>query len=104
MKKFVIIYTTTNSKKEAQKIAKTLVKEKLAACCNIFEIESVFFWKSRIEKNREWGIFIKTKETLFRKIEERIKGLHSYSLPCIISFRIQKGNKKFLEWIDHSTL
>lgn len=104
MKKFIIVYTTTSTKKEAEKIAKILIKEKLAACCNIFKIDSIFWWQGKIEKTKEYGIFIKTKKTIFKKIEEKIKEFHSYSLPCIISFPIEVGFKNFLNWIEKSTI
>lgn len=103
MEKFIIVYTTTKNKKEAQKIAKLLIKEKLAACCNIFKIESYFVWEKKLEKTKEWAIFIKTKNSLFEKVKNKIKEIHSYSLPCIISFLIEKGEKSFLQWIKEST-
>ncbi len=104
MKKFIVVYTTCPTKKEAKKIAEILVKEKLAACCNIFEIDSVFCWKGKLERAKEFAIFIKTKQSLYKKIEKRIQQLHSYSLPSIISFPIKKGSKEFLNWIEKSTL
>lgn len=103
MRKFVIIYITSDSKKLAKKIAQILVKEKLVACVNIFPIESIFRWRGKIEKEREFGIFAKTKKTLVKKVIKKVKQLHSYQIPCIISFSIENGYKKFLEWIDKST-
>lgn len=103
MKKIIIIYTTTKNKKEAKKIAKILIEKKLAACCNIFKIYSLFSWQGKIEETNEWAIFIKTKRNLFKKIEKTIKRYHSYSLPCIVSFAIEDGFKKFLKWIFDST-
>jgi len=102
MKKFSLVYITAPTKKEANKIAKILVSEKLAACCNIFKIDSIYWWQDKIEKSGEYGIFVKTKKTLVEKITKRVKQIHPYSLPCIISFNIEKGNKDFLEWINNS--
>jgi len=103
MKKFSFVYITAATKKEAKKIAKILVSEKLAACCNIFKIESLYWWKGKIEKSGEYGIFVKTKKNLVEKIIKKVKEIHSYSVPCIISFDIKKGNKDFLNWIEKST-
>lgn len=100
---FKLIYITTATKKEAKKIAEILVKERLAACCDIFPIESVYKWKGKIKKEGEFGVLVKTKKNLVEKIINRVKELHSYEVPCIISFGIEKGYKKFLEWIDEST-
>jgi len=103
MKKFSFVYVTTPTKKEAKKVAKILVSEKLAACCNIFKIESLYWWKGKIEKSGEYGMFVKTKKNLVEKIIKRVKEIHSYSVPCIISFDIEKGNNDFLNWIEEST-
>mgnify|MGYP000706179356 FL=1 len=103
MKKFSFVYITTPTKKEAKKIAKILVSEKLAACCNIFKIESLYWWKGKIERAGEYGMFVKTKKNLVEKIIKRVKEIHSYSVPCIISFDIEKGNKDFLNWVEEST-
>ncbi len=99
---FSLIYTVASNKKEANKISEVLIKEKLAACCNIFSIESIYRWPGRIEKGKEFGIFVKTKTKLMEKIIKRIKEIHSYQVPCIISFKIGKGYKPFLNWIRHS--
>jgi periplasmic divalent cation tolerance protein len=103
MKKYSFVYITTGTKKEAKKIAKVLISEKLVACCNIFKIDSVYWWQGKIEKAGEYGIFAKTKKSLVGKIIKRVKEIHSYSVPCIISFDIEKGNKDFLNWIEKST-
>jgi len=103
MKKFNFVYITAPTKKEAKRIADVLVSEKLAACCNIFKMDSVYWWKGKIEKTGEYGIFAKTKKSLVEKIIKRVKEIHSYSVACIISFDIEKGNKDFLNWIEKST-
>lgn len=103
MKKFTIIYTTIPTKKEAKNIAQILVKEKLAACCNIFKIDSIFKWQGKIENEREFGMIIKTKKRLVEKVIKRLKNLHSYEVPCIISLPIEKGFEKFLKWVEEST-
>jgi periplasmic divalent cation tolerance protein len=102
MKKFTFVYITASTKKEAKKIAEVLVSEKLAACCNIFKIDSVYCWRGKIERAKEHGIFVKTKKSLIEKIIKRVKEIHSYSVPCILSFDVEKGNKDFLNWIDES--
>jgi periplasmic divalent cation tolerance protein len=103
MKKFTSVYITAPNKKEAKKIAEVLVSEKLAACGNIFKIDSMYWWKGKIERAGEYGIFLKTKSELVEKIIKRVKEVHSYSVPCVVSFDIEKGNKDFLNWIEQST-
>lgn len=101
MKKYKIIYSTIEKRKEAEKIAKILVKERLAACVNIFKINSIYRWKGNIMRSKEHAIIVKTKKNLVDKAMKRIKELHSYEIPCIICFDIEKGYDKFLDWLDN---
>lgn len=103
MSKFRLIYITTPTRREAKNIAETLVKEKLIACANFFPIESIYRWRGKIQREKEFGMIFKTKEKLVEKIIKRAKKLHSYEVPCIISLPIEKGYKKFLKWINEST-
>jgi periplasmic divalent cation tolerance protein len=103
MTKFKIVYITFPSKKEAEEISQILIRERLAACCNIFNINSIFSWEGKIQKVGEYAVFVKTKENLVDKIIKRVKKLHSYSTPCIVSFSLERGLSEFFEWIERST-
>lgn len=100
---YKIIYITALDKKEAEKIANALVGERLAACVNMFPIRSIYRWKGKIERADEIGLFVKTKAKLVDKIIKRVKELHSYEVPEIISLPIEKGENFFLEWIKKET-
>lgn len=99
----MVIYVTAKNEKEANKIANTLITEKLAACVNIFPIKSTYRWKGKIEKANESALIIKTKGTLVDDVIKRVKEIHSYTVPCIISLPVVKGNKDFLSWIKEVT-
>jgi len=103
MAKICFIYLTASSKKEAERIAKTLLLQKLAACCNIFKMESFYWWRKEIERSEEYGMVVKTRKVLVGKIIKTIKKIHSYSIPCIVSFDVKEGNKEFLDWIEKAT-
>lgn len=98
-----LIYITALDKKEAEKIAQALVEERLAACVNMFPIKSIYRWRGKIEKADEIGLLVKTKAELADKIIKRVKELHSYEVPEIISLLIEKAEKNFLNWIDEET-
>ncbi len=101
--KFCSIYITAGDEEEAGKIGRALVEEKLAACVNILPIRSVYRWKDNIEEEGEVVMFVKTRDELADKVIERVKELHSYDVPCIVSFPIEKGNADYLRWIEEST-
>ncbi len=105
MKNYILIFTTSPTKALAQKIAKDLIKEKLAACVNISSpIESTYFWKGKICCEKEFLLLIKSKKSLFKKLEKRIRQLHTYEVPEIIALPILQGNEDYLTWITKQTL
>lgn len=102
---YIIILTNTNSKDSAETIATFLVKEKLAACVNIYpKIESIYTWNNKIEKQEEYSLIIKTKKTLFDKVKDKITMLHPYEIPEIIFIDIKEGTKEYLNWIYQNTI
>jgi periplasmic divalent cation tolerance protein len=104
MKAYIQISTTTETKEEAQKIARYLVEQKLAACVQISgPIESTYRWKDKVETAIEYLCLIKTRTTLFKKVEAAIKKLHPYETPEIIAVPIIKGSKEYLKWLSAET-
>jgi len=96
----MLVLSTAGSTKEATRIAQVLVEEKLAACINIIPgLTSVFYWGGKICQEKEVILFIKTNEGQLKKIINKIKNIHSYELPEILYFKINGGEKKYLQWI-----
>jgi periplasmic divalent cation tolerance protein len=99
----VVILVTAGSAKEAQRIAANLIKNKLAACVNIISgIQSVFWWKGKVDKASEALLMIKSKRSLLPKIIKAVRAVHSYEVPEIIALPIVGGERKYLRWIDDS--
>ena len=100
----IVIFVTIANKKEAEKIASVLVKEKLAACVNIMEnVHSLFWWQGRVDMASEALLIVKTRKALLSKLIKKVKSLHSYEVPEIIALPIIGGNKEYLRWINEST-
>ena len=98
---FIQIMITTETKEQAQGIARHLVDTKLAACVQITgAIESTYRWKGKVEIAREYSCLIKTREDLFPKVEAAIKKLHSYETPEIIAVPIVRGSTEYMTWLD----
>ena len=94
------VYMTAGNKAEAQKIARALVEHRLAACVNILEnMQSVYRWENDIQVDTEVVLIAKTTERLVSELIEKVKSLHSYDCPCIVSLPISDGHAPFLEWI-----
>lgn len=102
--KIVLIQTTCSTKEEARKIAKVLIEEKLAACIQMFEIESFYNWNDEFCCDNETLLNIKTRKDNFEKIKSRILELHSYDLPEIIQLDITNTSEEYLNFIKGNTI
>jgi periplasmic divalent cation tolerance protein len=100
-----IIYSTTSTKAEAEKIAHHIVEKKLVACVNILpQITSIYRWQETIEKETESLLIAKTSENNIDKAINTIKELHSYDVPDIIVIPITNGLQSYLDYVDKETL
>ena len=97
----LLMISTAGSEKEAGKVAKILVEERLAACANVIPgVRSFFYWKGRLCEDKEALILIKTMNNKAEKIIDRIREIHSYEVPEIIFFRVDKGEGNYLKWVE----
>lgn len=102
---YIIVLVTAKDKAQASKIAKGLLEAKLIACANIITgVESFFWWQGKIDRSKEVLLVLKTKSNLFKKLESKIRSLHSYEVPEIIALPIVSGSKAYLKWIDDSVI
>ncbi len=94
------VYVTFANGHEAERICATVVKERLAACANIFPVRSVYRWKNRVVKSREAAALLKTTAWRFPRLERRLKQLHSYEIPGIVAWTLSAGSRSYLKWIS----
>ncbi|MGF1477676.1 MAG: divalent-cation tolerance protein CutA [Geminicoccaceae bacterium] len=88
----------------ADRIADTLVGERLAACANIFPpIRSAFHWKGAVEREEEVPLVIKTRETLFDAVVRRARAIHPYETPSILGLPVAFVNEDYREWVIAET-
>ena len=100
----IIVLVTCGSEEEALKIANALVESRLAACVNLVApIRSIYRWEGRMWDEKEWLLIIKTQKNRFEELEKKIKSLHSYSVPEIVSVPIVEGSSSYLNWISENT-
>jgi periplasmic divalent cation tolerance protein len=104
MSDYILIYITASSAGEAEKIARALVEQRLAACTNIVpDIRSVFWWNQTVETEQEVLLMCKSTAALFPAIIKAVKALHSYEVPEIIGMPIILGAEDYLSWISSET-
>ena len=104
MEKEIVVLITASSEAEAEKVGKTLVEEKLAACVNLVRgVDSIFFWEGKVCRENEVLLLVKTRSDLFSALTAQVKSLHSYTVPEIIALPILQGSEDYLRWIREST-
>ena len=100
----LLVLTTCPGSTTAKRIANDLVMEKLAACVQIIPgVQSFFCWAGRMDNAAELLLLIKTTSDRYKALENRIKVLHPYELPEVISVTISGGLERYLDWIDTNT-
>ena len=98
--KIVFAYIITPSKAEAKKIGKVLLQSRLAACVNIIDkMESMYWWKGKIQNDKEVVLIAKTTKKLFPRLSKKVRSIHSYSVPCILQLEVKDGNKDYMKWL-----
>lgn len=99
-----LVLLTCADRDEARSIARTLVAERLAACCTIVgDVESVYRWNGAVEESREIQVMAKTTAERFAELERRVLELHSYDTPEIIALPIVRGSERYMRWIEENT-
>ena len=100
----IIVSVTWPNHKKAEKAVQILVEEKLVACAQLIEsITSYYFWHNKLTKDIECLSLLKTRSVLYKKLEKRVKELHSYEVPEIIACPIIKGAPDYLHWVSQNT-
>ncbi len=100
MDDILLVYITAANSAEAERIAETLVSERLAACENIQpSIRSIYRWRGAVERAEEAALLAKTRADRFEALRARVREIHSYEVPCIVAWPIARGHPAFLDWV-----
>jgi periplasmic divalent cation tolerance protein len=96
-----LILCTCPDAETADRIARLIIGEKLAACVNILpSVRSVYEWQGEVETAQEHLLLIKSPLERYAAIEAAINTAHPYQLPEIIAVAIECGSAEYLKWID----
>jgi periplasmic divalent cation tolerance protein len=105
VKGFIQILTAVEKKEDAENIARSLVKRRLAACVQILgPISSTFLWEEKMEKTKEWLCLIKSKRNLYSKVESTIMKMRPYKIPETMAVPVMIASRSYLEWINSAVI
>src|SRR5687768_8752066 len=99
----IIVFLTAANGEEATRLAEMLIGAHLAACVQILpEMESVYRWEGKIERQSEILLLAKTTMGKFADLEREVRALHSYETPEIVAVPIVAGSTPYLTWLTES--
>ena len=93
-----LIYITCKDEEEATKISKHLLEKKLVACSNMHPIRSMYWWKGKIQDEKEFVIIAKTLDKNYDEIKKEVSKMHSYDVPCILKIDAE-ANESYDKWV-----
>ena len=97
---FVVVYTTTSTKEQANKLALLITESRLAACVSVIsDIQSYYYWQGQLEQAQEYQLMIKTHSLVVDKLNQLIHEHHEYKVPEIIVLPIMSGSEAYLTWL-----
>ena len=97
----IVVFSTASSADEAEKIARGLVNERLAACVNVIpSVRSFYRWQGKIEDSAEFLLVIKSSREHFEALRASLEKLHSYEVPEVIAMPVVDGAQNYLNWMD----
>ena len=99
---FCVVLTTVATRDEADKLARQLVEQQLAACVQMMPINSVYSWEGAIQQDDEVLLLIKTASARYAGVEAFLLANHSYSVPEILQLPIEQGSAAYLKWLDRA--
>jgi periplasmic divalent cation tolerance protein len=100
----LVVMTTLPDRATAEKIARLLVDERLAACVSILApCTSTYRWQGAVETADEIPLLIKTTQHVYARLEQRLRECHPYELPEILAVPASHGLPGYLQWIARET-
>jgi len=104
MEPIILITTTTGNREALEKMGRHLVAGRLVACIQIIgPVKSIYWWKDKIEETEEWVGLMKTRRSLYARVEAEIRALHTYELPEIVAFEAADMLLPYREWVRNET-
>ncbi|MFI2608123.1 divalent-cation tolerance protein CutA [Kitasatospora sp. NPDC018619] len=100
---YVVVTTTHESEEQARALASAVVRERLAACAQVYPVRSVYWWEGEVQDADEWRIDLKTRAELADRLGAFVAGQHSYETPEVVAVPVVGGSADYLAWVAAQT-
>jgi periplasmic divalent cation tolerance protein len=101
--KLIAVLTTVEKSEDAKRLAQVAVESRLAACAQIDEVQSTYFWKGVLENTHEFRIALKSRAALWPELRTRILASHPYETPAVYSIDVAETSEQYLDWVLQNT-
>jgi periplasmic divalent cation tolerance protein len=99
----IVVLCTCASEVEAERLARALLEQRLAACVNVLSgIKSFYRWQGNLETATEWLLVIKSSRGLFEELRAALEKAHSYEVPEVIALPVVEGAPNYLHWLGEN--
>ena len=100
----IVVFVTAKDLEEGRRVARGLLEDRLAACVNIVgSVESHYWWEDKLEEAQECLLIVKSMRAHLDALVERVKSLHSYTVPETVAMQVCGGNADYLSWVQTET-
>jgi periplasmic divalent cation tolerance protein len=97
----ISVYVLFANADEAERIGRSVIEERLAACINVLgPVRSIYRWQGAVETSEEVAAILKTSHIEADALITRIAALHSYEVPCIVTWPIDKILRSYADWAE----
>lgn len=104
MTDLLVVNVTAPNLATAERLARAVVEESLAACCTLVPaVRSIYRWQGAVHDDIEVLLVIKTRAALLDALTARVRALHPYTLPEVIALPIAGGSEPYLAWVRAET-
>ncbi|MET9323505.1 divalent-cation tolerance protein CutA [Streptomyces sp. NPDC003038] len=101
---FIVVTTTHDVEEKARTLAADVVRERLAACAQVYPVSSVYWWEGEVRSGSEWRIDFKTRAGLSDRLSRFITEHHDYDTPEIVGVPLATGSAAYLDWVSAETV
>jgi len=96
----IVVLSTCGSVEEAEKLARTMLEQRLAACVSVVpKVTSYYRWQGNLEAAQEYLLIMKSSREQFPSLLEALEKAHSYQVPEVIALQVVDGSRNYLNWL-----
>ena len=99
----IMVYIVCRDRDEGRRVSRVLLEQRLAACTNMFPIESMYWWQGQLVEDGEYVVIAKSVDENFEAIVAQVKSVHSYEVPAIIRLPVAGVEGHYLAWLEGET-